>query len=76
MNDRVGVALLDSGAKMPLIDYELLLQLVPNAHAILSKKLSKFKGIIGVTGHKQDINGVLAMHVELERQDVHTCFTS
>ena len=48
-------ALLDSGAHMSLIDYDLLENILPNAHKILSKCLSKFSSIISVTGDSNDI---------------------
>ena len=56
-------ALLDSGARMSLIDYDLLHTILPRAYQHMSKSLSKFNGIIGVTGDSRDIEGCIYLNM-------------
>ena len=62
-------ALLDSGARMSLIDYDLLHTILPRAYQHMSKSLSKFNGIVGVTGDSRDIEG--CFHLNMIIGNIH-----
>ena len=47
------------------MDYDLLHQLIPNAHQLLNKKLSKYTGIISVTGDRKEMEGVISLPINL-----------
>ena len=54
-------ALLDSGAGLSLIDYDLLLAILPNASQHMFNSPSKFDGITGVTEIQKTLKDVFTL---------------
>lgn len=51
---------------MSLIDYKVLQAIIPNVHKLLHPGLCKFTGIIGVTGNKKPMEGVISLDLKIE----------
>ena len=56
-------ALLDSGARMSLIDYDLLHAVFPRASQHIFHSVSNFNSIIGVTGDSKNIEGCIYLNM-------------
>ena len=55
--------LLDSGTRMSLIDNNLLEQILPGAHRLLSTNLCQYSHIIGVTGDEKAVEGCIDLNM-------------
>ena len=66
INGSKGIALLDSGAHMSLIDRNLVAKLIPNFKMLMAKYKPRFQGIISVTGERSPILGVLPLTIKIK----------
>ena len=66
INGFKGIALLDSGASMSLIDRDLAAKLIPNFKMVMAKYKPKYQGIISVTGEKSSILGVIPLSIKIK----------